>query len=235
MSFRDESTTGAADRPRLADPLASNPDAHERGHNDLIEEDAVAFVELGRRVPGSHRDDDPHDRLFYLPDRGMVIAVECRMNGGGWWCGVIAAHAGRQAGHVKLSDVDLVEAQRCIAGDAAVEPDLFALLWQTRAAQRWSGGHTLEVVRILAGSLRRPGSLVVDIDTDAVGRLTRSARLRPTVLRLLLNRLIDAEMLLADHAGTTVAGTYRLALPGSLRVPASLPPLASVFCRGEGS
>lgn len=169
-------------------------------------------IELGHLGPAPRHADDLHNRLYYQPETGMVVAIECRVNGGGWRAGVIAARAGIHPAHIELSEADLTRARQTIDADADGDPDLFALLWQTRVCQRWRGGHIFQVARTMAESLRPPGSLAVEIDTDTARRLTLAAHLRPPALRVLLHRLIDAGMVARFTREATVAGTYRLTL-----------------------
>lgn len=183
----------------------------------------MVAVELGHRGPAPRHDDDPHNRLLHLAERGLVAAIECRLNGGGWRAGVVASRAGIQPSHIELSDADVRAASTRIDVDPAVDPEGFALLWQVRVCQQWRGGHVYQVARTMAGSLRRTGTLVVDLDATATRRLAYATRLRPPAIRIVLARLVDAHLLAPQPIGTTtIAGSYQLTMPGlSVAVDAS--------------
>jgi hypothetical protein len=175
----------------------------------------MAVIELGHLGAAPRHRDGRGRRLYYLPVPRIIVTIECRTDGG-WRCGVIAADRD-QPGHVIITDADLARARTSVATDPVGDPDGFALLWQSRVSQHWLSSSVPTLARVLATSIRRPGSIVIDLDTYALHHLTNCVRLRPSVLRLLLSRLIGAGMLTADLHATSCAGTYTLTLPDSPR------------------
>jgi hypothetical protein len=173
----------------------------------------VVSTELGHRGPAPRCSDDPHNRLYHLVEAGLVVAVECRINGGGWRAGVIASRKGIHPGHIELSATELAAATTTIEVDPVHDLASVVLLWQSRVCQRSRGGHVYQVARTMAESLRQPGTLAVDLDADGARRLTLTAHLRPPALRIVLTRLIEADLLRPESAAATIIGTYELTCP----------------------
>jgi hypothetical protein len=170
----------------------------------------VATVELGGlgRAPG-----DPHGRLLYLPRPGLIVAQQTRGRGG-WRCQVVAAPGGfDRPAHVDVPDSDL-GALPTTVDIGPHDPDLFALVWQTRVWQRWCAGRTPLVARAVAERLRPPGFLTVDLNPENVARLVQLAGVRTVGLRGILNRLADARNLIYGPSGVTGSwATIILTLP----------------------
>ena len=157
---------------------------------------------------------NPRNRLLFLPDAQLIVAVECIRAEGGWRCGVIAGNRlARRPGHLTLTDDDLAHAHTTLAADPIHDPDLYALVWQARVLQGWLGGHIQAVARVMAESLRPPGTLTIDIDQCAATRLITAARIRVPGLRRILARLTDGGMLRLDLPNVDGWGSYTLTIP----------------------
>ena len=170
--------------------------------------------DLGHRGPVPRDTNDPHNRLLFLPDPQLIIAVECRRAQGGWHCGIVADNKrGHRPGHLTLTDDDLARAHTTLAADPIHDPDRYALAWQARILQCWLGGRTQAAARTIAESLRPPGSLTVDIDQHAATRLITATRLRVPGLRRLLERLTGSGMLRLDLPNLEGWGHYTLTIP----------------------
>jgi hypothetical protein len=162
-------------------------------------------VELGRVIPGW--DDDP-GALFYLPRLGAVLATQCR-SVTGWRCTVVARRqpcAG--SAHIDVSYAEFAAAQTTVTVDPVSDAAGYAMIWQVRVRQQWTGGRLPVVAQGLAERLRAPHT--VDIELDEAGRafLLRTANIFPHALDNVLNRLVNARLL--RHRPPM---TYSLALP----------------------
>jgi hypothetical protein len=158
-------------------------------------------VELGRVIPGW--DDDP-GRLVYLPRLGAVLATQCRTDSG-WRCAVVARRQPRPGpAHVDLSYAEFATAQTTVTVDPVADPDGYAMVWQVRVRQQWTGGRLPIVAQYLAGQARSPHNLVVELDDAAVARLVRLANIFPVGLRNIVGQLVRAGLLepLGDKAYT---------------------------------
>jgi hypothetical protein len=162
-------------------------------------------VQLDRVIPGWK--DDP-GRLVYLPRLGAVLATQCR-TATGWRCTVLARRQPRPGpAHVDRSYAEFATAQTTVTVDPAADPDGYAMVWQVRVGQQWTGGRLPMVAQYLAGQLRSPHNLDVELDPDAVPRLARLANVVPAGLANILRQLVAAGLL--ERAA---ARTYRLAIP----------------------
>lgn len=104
----------------------------------------------------------------------------------------------------------------------AAYTDAYAVTWQAYVAARWPVGHLPTLARLLAGELRQPSTLIVDLSPVAVRRILLHVHLRPPGLRRLLATLVDAGLLIAARPGdATHFGTYVLVLPGPLQSEAA--------------
>jgi hypothetical protein len=162
-------------------------------------------VQLGRVIPGWK--DDP-GRLVYLPRLGAVLATQCR-TATGWRCTVVARRQPRPGpAHIDLSYAEFATAQTTVTVDPVADPDGYAMVWQVRVHQQWTGGRLPLVAQYLAGQLRSPHNLDVELDPDAVIRLARLAILFPVGLANILRQLVAAGLL-----EPTAPRTYTLTIP----------------------
>jgi hypothetical protein len=162
-------------------------------------------VVLGRVIPGW--DDDP-GALFYLPRLGAVLATQCR-NATGWRCAVVARRQPRAgSGHIDVSYAEFAAAQTTVTVDPVSDATGYAMIWQVRVRQQWTGGRLPVVAQCLAERLRAPHT--VDIELDEAGRafLQRTANVFPSALDNVLDRLVSACLL--RH---TPPATFTLTLP----------------------
>jgi hypothetical protein len=96
--------------------------------------------------------------------------------------------------------------------------DAYTATWRTYVAARWPGGHLPAVAGLMAGELREPDALIVDLGPAAVRRLLLQVHLRPPGLRQLLRTLVDAGLLIVVRPGDAAHfGTYVLVLPGPVQ------------------
>jgi hypothetical protein len=172
-------------------------------------------VELGTCGPRLMRcQDDDRTRLLHVPGIDAIVLREHRQPGG-WRCTVIARRDCRfDVGHVDVTDDELAIAHTSIAADPAADPDRYMMLWQTRVTQYSRGGAAYLGARALANDIRRPGTVVVDLDDEAVLRLLQVTRLRPPGLKRLLARLVGAGLLTPTLPGVDGRwGAYIFAAP----------------------
>jgi hypothetical protein len=198
-------------------------------------ENTVTLAPLGHRGPAPRHGDDLRNRLYLLPEPGIVVAVESRFGATRWRCGIVAARCGDRHGHVVISTADLANAHTQVVVDSSADPETWALVWQAWIYSRWLTGHLPVLGRVLAGSLRPPGTLYVDIDTRAMQELACATRLRPPALRLQLTRLVTEHLLTSDIQAPGNLGTYTLTLPTLTAPSTPLIPDAQLPRGGEGS
>jgi hypothetical protein len=169
----------------------------------------VTVVELGHAGPTPTDITDPHHRLYHLSDRGLVVVVQTR-RGDRWRCAVIAATTDHAPRHVELTDTGLAAAA---TGIAVTGPQGFALVWQTRAHQRWQHPAMDRIAQALSVAIRPEGTVVVTLDDRTIHNLVRAGRLRPPGLPILLAWLRTAGMLSPHPFGTNPTSTHLLTLP----------------------
>ena len=148
-------------------------------------------------VPVAH----PQGRLFYLPHREVIVAVECRVRDG-WRCRIIGRRDNRMdTSHTHVADEEIAVASTTITVDPIADPDGYGrLVSPVQIWQRWPGGRIPIIGNLLAGELRKAGTLTVDLTPYAISWLMLHAHVRPAVLRLLLTRLINAQLPSVDRS-----------------------------------
>jgi hypothetical protein len=168
-------------------------------------------VALGHLGPiGTSGPGDRRGLLFHLRQAGVIVAPQTRQPAG-WRCEIVAVPAGRDGTwrprHVQVIGRELTE-EETVLRIGPKDADLFALLWQVRVRQLGGGGRMALVANIMAGPLRTPGSLSVDVNPARVRRLLAAVNARPDGLSRILTRCTQAGMLTAvpllRHAGSVV-------------------------------
>ncbi len=101
------------------------------------------------------------------------------------------------------------------AGDGTDEGDAFAATWQAYVHARFPDGLLRQVADYLATSVRRPGTVTVDLDPYTVHLLLTAVGLRHAGLRQLLDRLANGG-LLTNLQDREYLGVYTLRLPPHL-------------------
>jgi hypothetical protein len=189
---------------------ATNQGESLGGEHNHVE--AAMRTAVYRAVLGYHQLRPPltfaEAALHYLPRLSAVVARDHR-TAGGWRCTVVARRGPMYgAGHVDISDAELATAPTTVVFDPDGDPEAVAMLWLVRVWQHWPGRRCYTVARMMLDAARAPGELRLIVAPATVRRLVHSARMRPTLLRRIVARLM-AEGFLTPSA----VGGYTLALP----------------------
>lgn len=169
---------------------------------------------IGASLPGIGANvGDGRGRLFYLPRLGAVLTAEYR-TGDGYRCAVLARrHLRPQPRHVLLSGTEIAAAPSTVTIDPN-DVDAVAMVWLVQVWQRWRAGLVYLGGRVLAEDLRIPGTLVADIDRNALVHLATVTRLRAPGIGCLLQRLCTADLLAGPQPNPHRRwGSYTLRLP----------------------
>lgn len=171
-------------------------------------------IELGQPSPLRVGRGDRRGQELCLETRDAVLRVEHR-DQNTWVCEVIAQLTPGGERRVTIDADQLAQASTWIAADPDTEPDRYALLlWPTRVFQLWRISRLHPIARQIAEEMRTPGTLQVDLGPEALDRLANSHHLHSVALRLLLDQLIDARLLIPAQPGPIAGwGGHTLSLP----------------------
>ena len=177
-------------------------------------------IQLGRIGPPTPAESpDLRNQLFHLRRPDAIVAPHMRQ-AGGWRCVVVAVRYPQfeRPRHAVVSDDELASAPRALNLDEGADPDVFAMLWVTRAHQRYPSGSLTYVAERLAEDLRKPGSRAIDLGRTSFEWLRHHAnRIVANTLELNLARLVRDGLLIPDplELSRRGVGTYLIALPRS--------------------
>jgi hypothetical protein len=158
--------------------------------------------------------------LYVLVGVG-IIAAQTRMNQQTWRCDLVAAESAWErmlSQRLVTSDRELAALATTVRSDPG-DAETYALLWQTRIRQRWPGGHTPALARVIAEHLRIPATLSADLDLSAVLHLMRQTGCRPQGVTRILSRLGGAGYLTHLQVPDEQASAWVV-----LTLPAAQPP-----------
>jgi hypothetical protein len=120
-----------------------------------------------------------------------IIAPQTRTTNHAWRCELVATERGWQrlvADRPQIADAELERLATTVRADPR-DAETYAMLWQTRIRQRYCGGHTPAVARVIAEALRVPGTLTAELDLSALTRMIHQTQTTPPGLLRILARL----------------------------------------------
>ena len=132
-----------------------------------------------------------------------------------------------------LTDAEIDEAVAVVDADRQRDPDGYAMVWLARVHATLPAGNIPPIARVMAEDLRRPGSLLVDLDHRALSQLAVAARRRRDSLHLIFQRLVDHGLLTAETPARDGWARYRLVIPTG-NPPDPRPPLPRQLSSSAG-
>lgn len=178
----------------------------------------MKVVSLGRTVDAAR----PWvRRLLHLAGLDAMVCPRQQLPDGTWLCEVIA-HRPRTNGVQVPQEYVCAHADEIAAGydtvvvDPHADTDGYTMVWQ---AMVWHGRSELAcgVARVLAHDIRRPGTIVVDLDHHTHVQLMMITGLRTAALLRLLDRFVGVGLLTPTGvAAGNGDGLFTLTIPTNM-------------------